>query len=114
VDRYKSYALQLVSYIVQRSLNGGATSVIFEVSNEMDIADYQPVDFDSSALNATPLQNASLLPLGPGAAFLWWIDSASYNFYEWPPVDGNSYLYGGDPRRVRGIAPTQKIWADAI
>jgi hypothetical protein len=119
VDRYKSYALQLVSYIVQRSLNGGATSVIFEVSNEMDIADYQPVGFDSSALNATPpqnpLQNASLLPLGPWGRFLWWIDSASYNFYEWPPVDGNSYPYGGDPRRVpRGIAPMQKIWADAI
>jgi hypothetical protein len=85
VDRYKSYAVQLVSYIVQRSLNGGATSVIFEVSNEMDIADYQPVGFDSSALNATPpqnpLQDASLLPLGPWGRFLWWIDPASYNFY---------------------------------
>lgn len=112
LDRYKSYALQLVRYIVERSFNGGARSVIFEVSNELDIADYAPLNFNSS--NPPDASRFALLPLGPWGRFLWWIDPATYNLREWPPT-GNAYPYGGDPRRAsRGITPMQKIFGDAI
>ncbi len=109
-DRYKSYARQLVNYIVKRSFDGGAPSVIFEVSNELDIADYQPVGW----VNANPHPPFTLEPLGPWGRFLWWINP-DYDLQEWPPMRGNAYPYGGDVRRVeQGIAPMQKIFGDAI
>jgi hypothetical protein len=111
-DRYKSYARQLVSYIVRRSFDGGAPSVIFEVSNELDIADSPPVNFFATT-PPNPSQFA-LLPLGPWGRFLWWIDPATYNIHEWPPT-ANPYPYSGDLRRVdRGISPMQTIFGDAI
>ena len=116
--RYKSYAYQLVAYIVRKSFdpsapNGGASSVIFEVSNEVDIADPTPVNFDTST-PPNPLLFA-LLPLGPWGRFLWWIDPATYDLQEWPIVDANSYPYSIDLRRLEhGISPLQKIFADQI
>jgi hypothetical protein len=117
LNRYKSYAYQLVSYILRKSfdanaLNGGAASVIFEVSNELDIADPAPLNFYAST-PPDPSQFA-LLPLGPWGRFLWWIDPATYNLREWPPVS-NSYPYSIDLRRVaRGISPVQKIFGDVV
>jgi hypothetical protein len=116
--RYKSYASQLVSYVVKKSFdpsapNGGASSVIFEVSNEIDIADPTPLNFYA----ATPPDPSlfALLPLGAWGRFLWWIDPATYNLQEWPIVDANSYPYSIDLRRLEhGISPLQKIFADQI
>ncbi|MBV8918205.1 hypothetical protein [Bradyrhizobium sp.] len=116
--RYKSYVSQLVSYVVRKSFdagapNGGASSVIFEISNEIDIADPTPVNFYA----ATPPDPSlfALLPLGAWGRFLWWIDPATYNLREWPIVDANSYPYSIDLRRLEhGIAPLQKIFADQI
>jgi len=112
-DRYKSYARQLVNYIVNRAFDGGARSVIFEVSNELDIADPVPVNFDLGDPDRSRWQP---LPLGPWGRFLWWIDPATYNIEQFPPpADANSYPYSNDLRRVeRGIAPVQKIFGDVI
>jgi hypothetical protein len=116
--RYRSYAYQLVSYVVRKSFdpsapNGGASSVIFEVSNEIDIADPTPLNFDA-AIPPDPSLFA-LLPLGPWGRFLWWIDPATYNLREWPIIDSNSYPYSIDLRRLEhGISPLQKIFADQI
>lgn len=105
VHRYRSYADKLIRYIVQYSFDRGGPSVVFEISNELDIADDAPLDFPSAP---------RLLPLGPWARFLWWIDPATYDISGVPGLP-TSYPFGGDPRRVpRGIAPMQKIWADAI
>jgi len=116
--RYTSYARQLVAYVVRKSFdptapNGGAKSIIFEVGNEIDIADPEPANF----FTANPPDPAlfTLLPLGPWGRFLWWVDPATYNLGEWPVVDANSYPYSIDPRRLaHGIAPVQKIFADQI
>lgn len=108
MSRYKSYARQLVRYIVQLTLDNGGTSLIFEVSNEIDIADDVPLNFTPP--NPDPAQFA-LLPLGPWGRFLWWIDPASYDLHSWT----NGYPFGRDPRRVpHGIAPMQKIFVDAV
>lgn len=107
VGRYKDYALGLARYIVQRSFAAGAPSVVFEVSNELDIADYAPVNWN------TP--NQTLLPLGPWGRMLWWIDPNTYNLD--PTRNGfpDGYPFEGDVRRVgQGIAPMQKIWNDTI
>src|ERR1700730_5505851 len=48
LNRYKIYADRLVRYIVTKAFDVGAPSVIFEVSNELDIADSQPQVFDSA------------------------------------------------------------------
>jgi hypothetical protein len=112
-DRYKSYARQLVNYIVKRSFDGGAPSVIFEVSNELDIADPVPENFDP---NDPDHSRWKPLPLGPWGRYLWWIDPATYNIQQFPPpADADAYPYGNDLRRVeRGIAPMQKIFGDVI
>jgi hypothetical protein len=67
-DRYKSYARQLVNYIVKRSFDGGAPSVIFEVSNELDIADPVPENFDP---NDPDHSRWKPLPLGPWGRYLF-------------------------------------------
>jgi hypothetical protein len=116
--RYKSYAQQLVSYVLQKSFdpsaaNGGASQVIFEISNEIDIADPTPQNFYAASPPDPSL--FALLPLGPWGRFLWWIDPATYNLREWPIVDANSYPYSIDLRRLEhGISPLQKIFADQI
>ena len=118
-DRYVSYAKQLVNYIVTTSFNGGAPLVVFEVSNEIDIADADPLNW-----NQTDSSRYALLPLGPNGRFLWWIDPATYNLNSWPPVQANSYPYSNaglsypyslDMRRLdHGISTLQKIFADAV
>jgi hypothetical protein len=111
MGHFKIYAQKLVNYIAQKSFDGGASSVVFEVSNELDIAESEPVNW----VNANPHPPFSLLPLGPWGRFLWWIDPASYDLQQWPPTDNFSYPHGGDVRRLdHGIAPMQKIFGDAI
>ncbi|MGJ4996957.1 hypothetical protein ACQR0Z_21220 [Bradyrhizobium sp. HKCCYLS3077] len=118
LDRYRSYVDQLVRHVVQRAFdpataNGGAQAIVFECSNELDIADPEPVNFHA----VTPPDPArfALLPLGPWARFLWWMDPATYKLQEWPVVDDQAYPYSTDPRRLaRGLLPIQKIFADRI
>jgi hypothetical protein len=118
LDLYKSYAKQLIRYIANRAFAGGAPSVTVEVSNELDIAESAPLNFN---LNNPDRSGWSLLQLGPWGRFLWWIDPASYQLTQWPGNDASPqtnatwYPYGSDFRRVdRGIAPMQKIFADAV
>nr|WP_157872544.1 hypothetical protein [Bradyrhizobium sp. ORS 278] len=118
LDRYRSYVDQLVRHVVQRAfdptaVNGGAQRVVFECSNELDIAEPEPVNFQA----VTPPDPAqfALLPLGPWGRFLWWIDPSTYKLQEWPVVDDQAYPYSTDPRRLaRGLLPIQKIFADRI
>jgi len=118
--RYESYARKLVLHILDRSFHTSspAPSVIFEVSNELDIADNPPPGYDQAKTSLTPSQNPAasnhLAPLGPWGRFLWWIDPASYDLKAWPGTPG-AYPYAGDVRRVsHGIVPLQNIFADAI
>jgi hypothetical protein len=109
LELYKSYARQLVRFVLTRSFEGGAPSVVFEVSNELDIADSQPLNWDLN--NPT---TALLPPLRPWGRSLWWIDPSSYNLFG-PPGIPASYPFVIDSRRVEhGIAPMQKIYADII
>lgn len=106
---YKTYADRLVRFIVTRAFDNGAPSVIFEVSNELDIADGSPQTFDKK----NPANN-KLAPLGPWERWLWWIDPASFDVHGWPGMPG-SYPYETDKRRVEhAISPIQKIYADVI
>lgn len=125
VDRYKSYARQLVGYVVKRAFDGGAASVTFEVSNELDVADETPLHYQewlawfaqcgtscSAAANPVVLGH---LPLGPWGRALWWIDPASYDL-AYPEIWGTGgYPFPGDLRRLtRNVAPMQKIYGDAV
>ena len=120
-NKYKDYARKLVRYIVTKSFDGGAPSVVFEISNEMDIADSAPENFVND-----PAQSGqfALKPLGPWGRWLWWIDSDSYLLHQWLPYQAQSYPYpdyglaypyGGDMRRLdKGISPVHKIFSDAV
>lgn len=118
--RFKAYAEALVRYVVFRSFNGGAASVIFEVSNELDIADSTPENF-----NETDPSVYSLKPLGPWGRWLWWMDLKNYILHQWQPLQTHtldnaqdmslSYPYRLDARRLsRGLLPVQKIFSDAV
>lgn len=121
LNKYKEFARKLVRYTVTKSFDGGAPSVIFEISNEMDIADNTPENFVND-----PAQSGqfTLKPLGSWGRWLWWIDSDSYLLHQWYPAQaqtypypayGLAYPYGGDMRRLdRGISPVHKIFADAV
>ena len=117
LDRYKAYAQALVHYIVQKSVDAGAPSVVFEISNELDIADSAPVGFDPGNMS-----KATLLPLGPYGRFLWWIDPNSYSMLQWSgaqtypySMTGLGYPYDGDARRLdHGVSPVHQIFAGAI
>lgn len=121
LNRYKEFARKLVRYTVTKSFDGGAPSVIFEISNEIDIADYAPKNFVNDPLRSGQF---ALKPLGPWGRWLWWIDSDSYLLHQWYPVQaqaypypsyGLAYPYGGDVRRLdRGFSPLHKIFADAV
>jgi hypothetical protein len=96
-------------FILTRSFDAGAPSVVFEVSNELDIADPTPLKWDQN--NPT---SALLPPLRPWGRWLWWIDPSSYNLYG-PQGMAGSYPFQIDMRRVEhGISPVQKIYADII
>jgi hypothetical protein len=108
LNRYKTYADRLVRYIVTKAFDAGAPSLVFEVSNELDIADSQPQVWDSSNPST-----AKLALLGPWGRWLWWIDPNSYNLHGWPGP--GSYPFQFDTRRLEhGISPVQKIYADVI
>jgi hypothetical protein len=115
--RFQSYAYQLVNYIVQMSINAGMPSVVFEVSNEMDIADGTPQNFDSNNMS-----QATLLPLGPWGRYLWWIDPNSYTMTSWLRASsypysstGLGYPYQADVRRLdQGYSPVYQIFAQAV
>lgn len=119
--RYKEYAEKLVRHVLKTSFASGATGVVFEISNELDIADAVPVNFNPLD---TTRSHWTLKPLGPFSRFLWWIDPATYDITQFPPspVDPNvwpetynSYPYIGDVRRVsRGISPIQRIFGEKI
>jgi len=125
MDRYKSYARQLVRYVAKRSFDGGAPTVIFEVSNELDIAEDVPLNYyEWLAWGAQCSGGCSqsdnpvilgYLPLGPWGRALWWMNPATYDIAN-PGIWGaNGYPFLDDARRVaRGIAPMQKIFADAV
>lgn len=113
LGRYKDYALALARYIVQRSFDHGAPSVLFEVGNELDIADYAPVNHTYEPTPSSPPQ--ALLPLGPWGRMLWWIDPATYSLDRSRNGFPDGYPFGGDIRRVgQGVAPVQKIWNDVV
>lgn len=118
--RFKAYAEALVRYVVITSYNGGASSVIFEVGNELDIADSTPENF-----NRTDPSVYKLKPLGPWGRWLWWMDPQNYVLHQWEPLQthtlGNaenkslSYPYRVDARRLgRGLLPVQKVFSDAV
>jgi hypothetical protein len=117
--RFRNYADLLVRYIVSRSVAAGVPSVVFEISNELDLADPEPVNW-----NPNDMSRATLLPLGPYGRFLWWINPNSYSISQWPPAQANSYPYsstglaypyGGDARRLdHGISPVHQIFAQAV
>lgn len=109
MELYRSYARQLVRFILTRSFDAGAPSVVFEISNELDIVDSAPLkwDINNPALALVP-------PLRPWGHWLWWIDQASYNVHGAPGLPG-SYPFEQDPRRLaHGISPMQKLYADII
>lgn len=106
---YTTYAESLVRYIMTKAFEGGAPSVIFEVSNELDIADTTPQTFD-----ANNLAGNKLAPLGPWERWLWWIAPNSFDVTG-PMGAPTSYPYSFDKRRVpHGIAPIQQLYAKAI
>lgn len=118
--RFKAYAEALVRYVVLKSFNGGAASVIFEVGNELDIADSTPENF-----NYTDASVYTLKPLGPWGRWLWWMDPQNYVLHQWEPLQTHtlsnaedrslSYPYRLDARRLsRALLPVQKIFSDAI
>lgn len=118
--RFRKYAEALVRYIVTRSFDGGAPSVIFEVSNELDIADSTPEHW-----NDTDSSLYALKPLGPWGRWLWWMDPQNYVLHQWTPLQTHSlsnaedkslsYPYGVDARRLsRAVLPVQKFFSDAI
>jgi hypothetical protein len=121
LDKYKDFARKLVRYIVTKSFDGGAPSVIFEISNELDIADGYPLNFVND-----PAQSGQFAqrPLGTWGRWLWWIDTDSYLLHQWYPLQANTYPYPayglaypytGDVRRLdRGLSPMHKIYADAV
>jgi len=115
--RFQTYAYQLVNYIVQQSINAGVPSVVFEVSNEIDIADSAPQNFDPGHMS-----QATLSPLGPYGRWLWWIDPNSYAMTSWLAANsypyastGLGYPYNADVRRLdRGYSPVYQIFAQAV
>ena len=128
--RYQSYAKQLVKMVVKRSFDGGASSVIFEVSNELDLNDPYPLHYPEwmSWLNncsnpCAPSDNPVALgfaPLGPWGRALWWMDPTTFNLSFpdiWDHRLGYPFHYSpvDDVRRVtRGIGPMQKMFANAV
>ena len=115
--RFQAYAYQLVNYIVQQSINAGVPSVVFEVSNEIDIEDSAPQNF-----NPSNMSQATLLPLGPYGRWLWWIDPNSYTMTSWLAANshpysstGLGYPYNADVRRLdHGYSPVYQIFAQAV
>lgn len=125
MDRYKSYARQLVRYVLKRSFDGGAPRVIFEVGNEMDIANDVPLNYyawlawaNQCNSGCSKSDNPVIMgypPLGPWGRALWWPDPSTYNISFDGIWGSNGYPFIGDARRVtRALAPMQKIYADAI
>jgi len=109
MELYESYARQLIRFILTRSFDAGASAVVFEVSNEYDIADSAPLkwDINNPAVALVP-------PLRPWGHWLWWIDQASYDVHGAPGMPG-SYPFQQDPRRLaHGISPMQKLYADIL
>jgi hypothetical protein len=127
--RYQSYALQLVKYVAQRSFDGGASSVVFEVSNELDIADGVPAGYQAwldwlqqCSSSCSPSDNPVVLgfaPLGPWGRAHWWWDTSTFQL-NYPDIWGaqgypSYFPPAADQRRVtRGIGPMQKIFAAAV
>ncbi len=118
--RYQKYVRSLVRYVATKAFDGGASSVIFEVSNELDIADSEPENF-----NRTDPSTYTLKPLGPWGNWLWWIDPNRYVLHQWPPFQTHllsgaedrtlAYPYRQDARRLgRQLLPVQKIVSDAV
>jgi hypothetical protein len=131
LDRFRAYAQALVHYIVQESVANGAPSVVFEISNELDIADTTPVAPGGQQLTQNNISQATLLPLGPYGRFLWWIDPTTYSIQQWPTggaIGGDqvfsypyanstalAYPYNDDVRRLdHGISVMHQIFANAI
>jgi hypothetical protein len=119
LDHYRVYAERLVHYIATTAFDGGAQSVVFEISNELDIADSEPENW-----NPTDPSVFALKPLGPWGRWLWWT-KPSYQLHQWPPLQAHEYPYGDDAglaypygtdiRRLdRQISPVHKIFADKI
>ena len=117
---FQKYANALVRYIAKKSFDGGAPSVIFEVSNEVDIADTAPENW-----NNTDPSTYTLKPLGSWGRWLWWMDPAKYVLKQWPPLQSHtmsnaedpslSYPYQLDVRRLpRQLLPVQKVFSRAI
>ncbi|MCS3725526.1 hypothetical protein [Bradyrhizobium betae] len=119
-NRYKAYAEALVRYIVTKSFDAGVPSVIFEIGNELDIADSTPEHW-----NDTDPSIYTLKPLGAWGRWLWWMDPQNYVLHQWTPLQTHtlsnaenrslSYPYNLDARRLsRGLLPVQKVFSDAV
>src|SRR5262245_58819525 len=126
--RYNDYAKALVRFIATRAFDNGAPSVVFEISNELDIADSEPEHFVSKP-NGGPTDPSalSLKPVGTWGRWLWWIDSNTFDVHQWGingpnqavaypyPATGLAYPYRADPRRMdRQLSPLHKIFSDAV
>lgn len=119
IDHYKAYVRGLVRHIADKMFAAGAPSAIFEVSNEIDIAnDYPTCNWSNPGAPVCTLQ-----PLGPWGRWLWWINPDSYD----RAGQGQVYTiaeestgrfgfpYAGDVRRIsHQLLPVQKIVSDAI
>jgi hypothetical protein len=128
--RYQSYAQQLVRKVVSRSFDGGASSVVFEVSNELDLNDPYPLGYlawlawlNNCPNPCVPSSNPVVLgfpTLGPWGRALWWMDPSTFNLTFpgiWDHQAGYPFYFppADDMRRLtRGIGPMQKIFADAV
>ncbi|MGP9813919.1 hypothetical protein ACTZWT_20605 [Rhodopseudomonas sp. NSM] len=125
LERYRSYARQLVQYAAARSFDGGASSIIFEVSNELDIDEGAPLSYQEwlawvaqCSWGCSYADNPVVLgypPLGPWGRVLWWMDPATFRV-AFPDIWGaDGYPFLDDVRRVtRAVAPLQKVYADAV
>lgn len=118
IDHYKAYMSGLVRHIAGKMFAAGAQSAIFEVSNEIDIANDYP-----TCNRSNPIPVCTLQSLGPWGRWLWWLDPNSYDVGGYSQVYTIAqestarfgFPYNGDVRRIsHHLLPLQKIVSDAI
>lgn len=124
LNRFRTYAYQLVNYIARKSAAAGAPSVVFEVSNEIDIADSAPLGFPANPFAPGSMSQVKLQPAGPYGRWLWWIDPSRYQIQQWPaveavsypyPATGLGYPYNADVRRLdQDFSPLYQIFAQGV
>jgi hypothetical protein len=124
LDRFRTYAYQLVNYIARKSAAAGVPSVVFEVSNEIDIEDSAPVGFPANPFLPGSMSQVKPLPAGTYGRWLWWMNPSSYLIQQWPATEADSYPYSptglaypynADVRRLdQDFSPLYQIFAQGV